>query len=360
MISIDAFHEILDSEKGRGYPLNDSQRKAVDHPTGPLWLIAGPGSGKSEVLVTRTLRLLCVDGVDPRSVMLTTFTVKAARNLEDRLATYLSGLQHHEPSLAAVDISDLRIGTIHSLCNDILQEYRYPGYQNVRLLDQVEQHLFLYLHADITNHDDLAFWEFFEYAVSDWRSKDYAPGKWKRAKAATVLFNHIVEDMVDVSAMRGAGGHWATLADLYDQYVAMLKAKYRCDWAHLQARFVEFIQEPSGRQLLGGVAGKTPPLTHILVDEYQDSNPIQERLYLSLASQAPHNLTVVGDDDQALYRFRGGDSGGDGQLRQRPARLCWASTPHLCNSSRTIVLTRTSWSSSTGTSRPSRRWPDLA
>ena len=96
-------------------------------PQRPLWLIAGPGSGKSEVLVTRTLRLLCVDGIDPRSVLLTTFTVKAARNLEDRLASYLAALQHHEPSLSAVDVSALRFGTIHSLCNDILQEYRYPG-----------------------------------------------------------------------------------------------------------------------------------------------------------------------------------------------------------------------------------------
>src|SRR5262245_14715839 len=106
MISLSQFHSILDSTGGRGYPLNASQRSAVDHPNGPLWLIAGPGSGKSEVLVTRTLRLLCVDGIPPRSILITTFTVKAARNLEDRLASYLLALQNQQPTLNSVDLSD--------------------------------------------------------------------------------------------------------------------------------------------------------------------------------------------------------------------------------------------------------------
>lgn len=310
MISLARFHAILDSATGRGYPLNSSQRAAVDHAAGPLWLIAGPGSGKSEVLVTRTLRLLCVDGMDPRSILLTTFTVKAARNLEDRLASYLVLLQHHEPSLSRIDASDLRVGTIHSLCNDILQEYRFPGYQNVRLLDQVEQHLFVYLRSAITKHADLAFWRFFDYMVRDWRNQTFVPSQWKRAKAGADLFNHLVEDVVDLAAMKLAGGHWTTLADFYQQYVLALQNRYRCDFAHVQQRFLEFLQQPAGRQLLDGVEGKTPPLLFVLVDEYQDTNPLQERIYLALANRSPHNLTVVGDDDQALYRFRGGTVAG--------------------------------------------------
>jgi DNA helicase-2/ATP-dependent DNA helicase PcrA len=147
------FHACLEQLGARGYPLNQRQRDAVDHGSGPLWIIAGPGSGKSEVLVTRTLKLLCVDPqVPPRSIFLTTFTTKAARNLEDRLSAYLLALQGADPSLRAVDLSDLRIGTLHSLCNDILQEYRYPAYQNVRLLDDVEQHLFAYRCADIAGY----------------------------------------------------------------------------------------------------------------------------------------------------------------------------------------------------------------
>jgi DNA helicase-2/ATP-dependent DNA helicase PcrA len=307
MIDLTTFHECLAQPTARGYDLDDKQKQAVEYDGSPLWLLAGPGSGKSEVLVTRTLKLLCVDGVKPRSILLTTFTTKAARNLEDRLATYLTALQTTDPSLQDVDLADIRIGTLHSLCNDILQEYRYPGYQNVRLLDQVEQDLFTYRYGEISDYQDLAFWTQFEYAVRDWRNTNYSPNKWKRTKAAVTLFNHIVEDCVDIQQMSNAGGHWATLAELYQQYTQALQDNYRCDFAHIQARFLDFLNSQTSQQFLEGDGQNQPPLLYVLVDEYQDTNLIQERIYLALAHQTPHNITVVGDDDQALYRFRGGN-----------------------------------------------------
>ena len=307
MIDIATFHECLAQSNARDYDLDGKQKQAVEYEGGSLWLLAGPGSGKSEVLVTRTLKLLCVDGVKPRSILLTTFTTKAARNLEDRLATYLAALQDTDSSLQEVDLADIRIGTLHSLCNDILQEYRYPKYQNVRLLNDVEQHLFAYLEAEIAKHEDLAFWTQFDHAVPDWRDKKYYPNKWKRVKAAVTLFNHVVEDCVDVQKMLLAGGHWATLAESYQQYAQALQDNYRCDFAHLQSCFLEFLNSPAGQRFLQGDGNNHPPLLHVLVDEYQDTNPIQERIYLALANQKPHNITVVGDDDQALYRFRGGN-----------------------------------------------------
>lgn len=120
MIDLNTFHTCLAQPYARGYDLDDKQKEAVEYQGSPLWLLAGPGSGKSEVLVTRTLKLLCVDGVNPRSIILTTFTNKAARNLEDRLATYLVALQETDSSLQGVDLTDIRIGTLHSICNDIL------------------------------------------------------------------------------------------------------------------------------------------------------------------------------------------------------------------------------------------------
>ncbi len=307
-MDLTTFHTCLEQPGARGYPLNQRQRDAVDHESGPLWIIAGPGSGKSEVLVTRTLKLLCVDPqVPPRSIFLTTFTTKAARNLEDRLSAYLLALQGADPSLGAVDLSDLRIGTLHSLCNNILQEYRYPAYQNVRLLDDIEQHLFVYRCTDIANHQDLAFWTQFDHAVPAWGpGVGFPPSKWKRVKAAVTLFNHIVEDLVDVQQMHLQGGHWATLATFYEQYVQALNERHRCDFAHLQSRFLSFVTSPAGSVFINGDQ-RRPQLAHVLVDEYQDTNPIQERIYLALAQNATHNLTVVGDDDQALYRFRGGN-----------------------------------------------------
>ncbi|OLD63968.1 MAG: hypothetical protein AUF65_00745, partial [Chloroflexi bacterium 13_1_20CM_50_12] len=307
-MNLSDFHACLAQPSARGYELNQKQKDATDYGTGPLWLLAGPGSGKSEVLVTRALKLLCVDGVAPRSIFLTTFTTKAARNLEDRLASYLGALQETDPSLRFIDLADMRLGTLHSLCNDILQEYRYATYQNVRLLDDVEQHLFAYRSASIADYQDLAFWTRFEHTVPEWSARQgYVPNKWKRVKAAVTLFNHITEDYVDVQKMHAAGAHWAILADFYEQYAQALRQRYRCDFAHLQSRFLEFINSSAGGVFLRGDGQRRPPLQHVLVDEYQDTNPIQERIYLALAQLAPHNIAVVGDDDQALYRFRGGN-----------------------------------------------------
>jgi len=272
-------------------------------------LLAGPGSGKTEVLVTRTLRLVCVDRVSPKTIFLATFTRKAARSIEDRLATYFSALQAADPTLASIDLGEMRIGTLHQLCNDLMQEYRYRPFQNVRLMDDFEQHLFVYRRAKVANHTDNAFWTFFSYAIPQgtrWRpSGAHPPNKWARVKAAVVLFNRIVEDLVDPASLRSADPHWLTLVDFYDDYVAALQREHRSDFAHLQLQFAAFLGSTQGSQLINGDSDQ-PGLEHVLVDEYQDTNPIQEQIYLRLASRPPHNLVVVGDDDQALYRFRGG------------------------------------------------------
>jgi DNA helicase-2/ATP-dependent DNA helicase PcrA len=156
-------------------------------------------------------------------------------------------------------------------------------------------------------YEDLGFWTQFAHAVPAWGpGGGFPPSKWKRVKAAVTLFNHIVEDLVDVQRMRLQGGHWATLATFYEQYVRALNERHRCDFAHLQRRFLNFVTSPAGTVFIHGDQ-RRPQLAHVLVDEYQDTNPIQERIYLALAQNTTHNLTVVGDDDQALYRFRGGN-----------------------------------------------------
>ena len=112
--------------------------------------MAGPGSGKTQMLALLVLRLLYVsddpiqmERVGADSIFVTTFTKKAARNLQDRIGLYRSKLLQRFTELEEIDISKLRIGTLHGLCNDILQELRAPNYQNVRLMDDFEQALFV-------------------------------------------------------------------------------------------------------------------------------------------------------------------------------------------------------------------------
>lgn len=314
-------HMLSILQQRSGKQLNQEQSDVITHETGPLWVIAGPGSGKTEVLVIKCLKLACVDYVPPRAVILTTFTEKAAKNIQDRLAIYKSYLDQADPTLRTIDLFQMRVGTLHSLCNDIMQEYRYTGYQNYRLLDEIDQLLFIYEHSELAASNPpqnihLPLWRFFDYLVSrfsrvtgySWSSsKNYLPHRWLRTNAAKVLFNRIVEDRIDVNQLQGAGGVLTTLSNAYQAYSNRLEANLCCDFAHLQSKFLGFLASPSGDWFLNGDGSpEHPGIQHVLVDEYQDTNPIQEEIYLQLAQREPYNLCVVGDDDQALYRFRGG------------------------------------------------------
>lgn len=303
-----------------GYPLDPAEQvPVIDQTNGPLWVVAGPGSGKTEVLVVRALKLVFVDGVNPKSIILTTFTDKAAKNLLDRILNYASYIFRADPTLQTqLDMHSLRIGTLHSLCNDIMLEYRHRGYENYRLLDDLEQYLFLYEQSNLVQDRSANFlplWQAFDYLVdfwdyvtgtAGWGDRTRPPNKWRRAKAAAALFNRIVDDTIDLNAMRNQGGVWTLLVDAYDDYVINLETHGRCDFAHLQSKFLEFLNSQLGTLFLNGDGSERHlGITHVMVDEYQDTNPIQEAIYLKLAERN-RNLCVVGDDDQALYRFRGG------------------------------------------------------
>lgn len=302
-----------------GRSLTPDQERILRHQHGPAWVLAGPGSGKTEVMTVMVLRLLYVDGdsvqpdrVPPEAIFVTTFTEKAARNLEDRISLYRERIVAADSSLSDIDISRLRIGTLHGLCNDLLQEFRAVNYQNVRLMDELEQSMFVYEHMSIINNQvpgDHAFWSHFEYLFShrEWQSNwRYLPSKWNGTAALIKLFNRIAEDRASSTSMRNAGGQWARCADLYEEYVQHLQNEHRCDFPHLQVKFLDFLATQHGQYFRDGGDDGYPGIQWVLVDEYQDTNLIQEAIYLTLANRAPFNLMVVGDDDQAMYRFRGG------------------------------------------------------
>lgn len=315
-MDIKDFLEIIKDEKG--YDLDKEQKSVVKHGDGPLWVVAGPGSGKTEVLVLRTLKLIFVDKLPSSSIIITTFTEKAAKNLFERILNYSNLIFQKYPDLEQeIDIHDLKIGTLHGLCNDIMLENKYPGYENYRLLDELEQYLFIFEHCDFVKDKSdkyIPLCEHFEYLFQrydpvtggrNW-DKEKVPNKWRRTATAIKLFNRTVEDYLDLTKMKNAGAPWDIFLEAYLDYLNNLEEHQRCDFAHLQEKFLEFLESPLGDKFLkGDDSGTNHGINYILVDEYQDTNPIQEAIYLKLA-QYNHNLCVVGDDDQALYRFRGG------------------------------------------------------
>ena len=241
--------------------------------------------------------------MEPGSIILTTFTEKAARNLEDRLSETLLFLSHQYPPIADIDPSALRVGTLHGLCNKILQEYRYAEYQNLRLLDEMETALLIHrlVERKVDASAKAAIEGQFGYMFG--RNSNRLKSRWDWSLALMTLFNRLLEDQIDLVRLQMAGGAWQALHETHQIFEQELAGAYSCDFAHLLRHFRTFLDTGRGYAFLQGSGEVRPPLTHVLVDEYQDTNPIQESIYFRLSEPLPHNITVVGDDDQALYRF---------------------------------------------------------
>ncbi|MDA4127696.1 MAG: DEAD/DEAH box helicase [Thaumarchaeota archaeon] len=288
-------------EKVTGNTYSDDQKTAISHGKGPLWITAGPGSGKTEVLVARTLKLILCDEIKPESIILTTFTERASKSLLNRVSSYVDDLG------IDVDATSIRTGTLHSICNSVMRDFRYPDYIDLELLDENSRPFFLYNQDPIIEYFQERWQRYqplFKYGVNP----AYGPNKWLATDAAGYLFDRVTEFRVDVDKMGESDDPAASgLARIYKQYRQGLRQSYRSDLSVLQEYFLQFLGTAHGKQFLGGDEERDiAPVEYLLVDEFQDTNPIQEDIYFLIAKAIGNNITVVGDDDQALYRFRGG------------------------------------------------------
>jgi superfamily I DNA/RNA helicase len=323
-LSEDEFIQALeDANKERfsdpGWEFNDAQERAIRHGEGPLWVIAGPGSGKTELLVSRALLLLLVRGVDPESIMLTTFTRKAAQGIEERIVERLTELGHD----GRINLNQIRVGTLHQLCDEIMNDYTYEGYGVTQLLDGTGQDIFIRQESDFVDllaGDDVqrewdaieqptnALWMKFQAAYPQhwYLTESNDPSKIQAAQAASTLLNRVSQYRTDVNKLQDSDDvRLRILGEAVERHRKTLTEESRCDFARIQEIFIDFLESDSSDRFLNETS-ETPPLRYILVDEYQDTNPLQQEIYFQLAgAMNKPNITVVGDDDQALYRFRG-------------------------------------------------------
>lgn len=268
------------------FPLiNEDQRKAISAIDGPLLIIAGPGSGKTFVLVLRALNILLEEKCQPKEMVLCTFTQKAAFELRERIQQTARMIGY------TVDLSQLQVGTIHGLSNSFITRYRlHTGWgSGAEVLDELTQSLFLFEHFD----------EIVDAVGENEKIFGHWSTRWTAIEGLKEFFNKITEELVSPQKLiEGQDKFLSSIGQAYVRYEQKLRELNRLDFAHQQKIFLDLLIDTE-------IAPKIQAeVRYVMVDEYQDTNYIQEQLLLLLAIPQ-NNLCVVGDDDQSLYRFRG-------------------------------------------------------
>ena len=248
----------------------EEKQRAVDYRGGHLQLIACAGSGKTET-VSRRVASLVAEGDHPASIVAFTFTENAAEELKSRIYSKVE-VEKGKDFLGR--LGPLFVGTIHSYCFKMLQE-NDPKYGNFDVLDE-------------HRHAGLLARTFKALELEKLFDKKFA-GIGDFMRIADVIGN----ELIDPARLRKHD-----VGRCYENYLDMLDRFRVLTFQMIIARAVESLKDPKIYRRVHG------PLRHLIVDEYQDINPAQERL-IALLSKSPVHLCVVGDDDQSIYEWRG-------------------------------------------------------
>lgn len=266
---------------------NPQQTQAINAIHGPVLIIAGPGSGKTFTLVERVTNLIVNHGVSPEAILVSTFTEKAAQELLTRISNRLHSIG------SKVNPNALEVGTLHSIFLRILEDHREFTRlkRNFTLMDQFDQQYFFY--------QRLSTYRAIE-GVEAVIGPAEGQSSWHQAQTLCQWINKVSEEALDVDRLLSAeDGAAAALGGCYRLYQQQLDEGNALDFSTIQSEALRLLSEhPS---VLEAIQSK---YQYIMVDEYQDTNTVQEIIVMKLAA-AHHNICVVGDDDQGLYRFRG-------------------------------------------------------
>lgn len=280
--------------------------------TQSLFVVAGPGSGKTTAIVLKIMKLIFVDEIEPISIMATTFTRKAAKELESRILGWGDQLKKamiNDPSFSGdkkkvdeVDFTRIKVGTIDSLAQDIMAEYRLPGeIEPVIIEDFVSTSLMLrHVLFEKGRFKDPNF----KKVLIDLYGTGYKFNTRTMASILGVIKDRVNTDMVDLDDLESrAEGNpgMKRLVHAIQDYQRQLTERNLFDYGKLETEFLRQLKTDKLEKFL-------KETRFLLVDEYQDTNLLQETIYFEIVKSVKANdgsITVVGDDDQSLYRFRG-------------------------------------------------------
>ncbi|MFA9499495.1 DNA helicase Rep [Mannheimia sp. E30BD] len=250
--------------------LNSQQQQAVEYTNGACLVLAGAGSGKTRVIINKIAHLIANCGYSPKQIAAVTFTNKAAREMRERVAH----------SIGKENSKGLTISTFHTLGFDILKrEYKLLGFKSgMTLFDEHDQIALLkhLLPENVTEDKDLL--KALISTISNWKNDLLSP---------EMVISRVRDERERV------------FSHFYQLYQNQLKAYNALDFDDLiMLPVLLFRQFPEAKERWQN------KIRYLLVDEYQDTNTSQYELIKLIVGNEP-NFTVVGDDDQSIYSWRG-------------------------------------------------------
>ncbi|MEY4328244.1 MAG: helicase [Pseudomonadota bacterium] len=250
--------------------LNEPQRQAVCLPAEHGLILAGAGSGKTRVLTTRIAWLMQTGQVSPQGILAVTFTNKAAREMLTRLS-----------AMVPINVRSLWVGTFHGLCHRLLRTHwraaRLP--ETFQILDTGDQQAALKRLIKAMGVDEERF----------------------PARDMMHYINALKEQGIRAGQAEAHDAHTRRKVEIYAEYEAQCQREGAVDFAELLLRAYELLQQDEGLRTHYQLRFR-----HILVDEFQDTNPLQYA-WLRLLCGPQTCIFAVGDDDQSIYAFRGAD-----------------------------------------------------
>jgi DNA helicase II / ATP-dependent DNA helicase PcrA len=258
--------------------LNAEQRRAVEHDKGPLLILAGAGSGKTRVLTHRIAYLMEHNNVNPWNILALTFTNKAASEMRERV-----------DKIVGYGSENIWVSTFHSTCVKILRRFiDHIGYdRSFTIYDTDDQKALM---REICKHLQID-------------TKTY------KERSLLSIISSAKDELISPEeyALKAVGDFNKTkFANVYKEYQKRLKSNNALDFDDLIYKTVELFQ--TSKEALHYYQNR---FHYLMVDEYQDTNSVQFKLISLLADRInedglrEHNLCVVGDDDQSIYKFRG-------------------------------------------------------
>ena len=312
MISYDEFEDIVVNILKRDISSNENQKKAILSPYNKsLFIVAGPGSGKTTVMVLKILKYIFVEDIEPNEILATTFTRKAADELYSRILGWGDEIKNHLMDncddfdmilkIDRIDFNKIKIGTIDSIAEELLRDYKKPGENQSIVIERfVANSAMIKILIDERRYLNEKLVEY----LKEFSIKEKLDEPSKMSGILLEIKDRLYFDQVDFDELysktpKGSGQQLAL--DCIKEFETTLKNRNTIDFAMLESEFLNKLKNNDLKMFLDEIK-------IVLIDEYQDTNLLQEDIYFTLAESALKNngnITVVGDDDQSLYRFRG-------------------------------------------------------